>query len=52
MECSFGEPRVDYDLPFSGPGGTSGKGTFRDFTEKNVDVRLKFKEQGPKKKGQ
>ena len=43
--CSFGvgmdnfEPR---DIPRTGPGGTSGPGTYSRLTRKNIDVTLKF----------
>ena len=42
VEFFIGEQDTDWELPRSGPGGTSGPGTFRYFKDKNVSAHLKF----------
>ena len=42
VKCYFGEAPEDYELPRTGAGGTSGRGTYKAFKYKNIDVMLKF----------
>ena len=42
VACIFGESPVDFEVPRSGPGGTSGPGTFNQFKNKHIDQWLKF----------
>jgi hypothetical protein len=42
VSCQFGGWRSDHELPRSGRGGTSGRGTYRYFINKHEDVTLRF----------
>ena len=42
VACTFAESPVDFEVPRSGPGGTSGPGTFNQFKNKHIDQWLKF----------
>lgn len=42
VECKYGTPPTDHEVPRTGPGGTSGPGIFRYFVRKHVDKTLKF----------
>ena len=37
VACTFAESPVDFEVPRSGPGGTSGRGTFNQFKNKHID---------------
>ena len=40
--CRVGMPPQDHEVPYSGKGGTSGKGTFKHFQTKSYNHVLKF----------
>ena len=42
VACTFAESPVDFEVPRSGPGGTSGPGNFNQFKNKHIDQWLKF----------
>ena len=42
IECRRGEPERDHELPANGPGGSNGAGTFRSFTQRQVQATLRF----------
>ena len=42
VECKFGLPGTDDQVPAAGPGGSDGRGTYRHFIYKYVDTILKF----------
>ena len=43
VECKFAQQlRSDTSVPRTGLGGTSGRGTFRIFSQKQVDCKMRF----------
>ena len=43
ISCKFSVPPSDHEIPRSGLGGTSGRGTFKYFANKYVEKQLKWK---------
>ena len=42
VQCKVRWPKLDEERPKTGPGGTSGRGTYQYFIKKEVDSALKF----------
>jgi len=42
VSCQFGGWRSDHELPRTGRGGTSGRGTYKHFRNKHEDATLRF----------
>jgi hypothetical protein len=42
VECKYGLPGTDDQVPAAGPGGSDGQGTYKHFKSKYVDTILKF----------
>ena len=51
VACYKGIPATAFELPATGKGGSSGRGTFRRFKTKKLDVTLRFEPMGSKGKG-
>ena len=47
FSCKSNFPTFDGDLPSTGPGGTSGHGTYKYFAQKDVDLKCKFDAKRP-----
>ena len=47
FDCYKGTPEADHDVPTTGMGGTSGRGTYKYFKQKHYATTLRFKPNGP-----
>ena len=52
VECKFRPPVMDHRIPRTGRGGSDGPGSYQRYVNRQVDAKLRFDAQKPKRKPQ